>query len=72
MVAEAIEYAKALGIKRIEFGCEDASRTPMQNLLELVRTAVDHGAMRYVFADTTGTLSAHSPQFGRGRPLNVQ
>ena len=60
MVAEAIGYAQERGVSRVEFGTEDASRTPLESLLDLVRTAVEGGAFRYVFPDTTGSLTPES------------
>jgi methanogen homocitrate synthase len=63
MVVEAIQYARQRGVKRIEFGGEDASRTPVEQLIDLTRAAVDAGACRYVFADTTGSLTPESTRF---------
>jgi isopropylmalate/homocitrate/citramalate synthase len=56
-LARAIDYARARGAGRIEFGAEDASRTPLSTLIPLVARAVHHGADRYIFADTTGVLT---------------
>lgn len=63
MVVEAIQYARQRGVKRIEFGGEDASRTPVEQLIDLVRAAVEAGACRYVFADTTGSLTPEATRF---------
>ena len=60
MVADAISYARSRGLSQIEFGAEDASRTPISQLIDLVRTAVNAGAMRYIFADTSGSLTPES------------
>jgi 2-isopropylmalate synthase len=60
MIAEAIGYARSCGLSRIEFGAEDASRTRLPQLIDLVKTAVDAGAMRYIFADTSGSLTPES------------
>ena len=57
MVFEVIRYARSKGIERIEFGAEDSSRTPLPQLVDLVQTALDAGAFRYIFADTTGSLT---------------
>ncbi|HEY6252759.1 MAG TPA: homoaconitate hydratase [Candidatus Angelobacter sp.] len=57
MISDAIRYARSRGLSRIEFGAEDASRTPLPLLIDLVQTAVDAGSSRYVFADTTGSLT---------------
>lgn len=63
MVAEAIGYARSLGIANIEFGTEDASRTPVGQLLDLVKVAVEAGATRYIFPDTTGSLTPPATEY---------
>jgi len=60
MVSDAILYARSRGITSIEFGTEDASRTPVDQLIDLVRVAVKAGAKRYIFPDTTGSLTPES------------
>jgi 2-isopropylmalate synthase len=62
MVSDAILYARSRGIARIEFGTEDASRTPIGQLIDLVNVAVKAGASRYIFPDTTGSLTPESTQ----------
>ena len=57
MVSEAVRYARERGVRKIESGAEDASRTPIDLLVDLSRAAVDAGAHRWVFADTTGSLT---------------
>ena len=57
MVTEAIRYALDRGVEKVEFGSEDASRTPIPLLLDLIQAAVDAGAARYIFPDTTGSLT---------------
>src|ERR1700761_2257358 len=39
MVSDAINYARCRGLSNIEFGAEDASRTPLPQLIDLVRAA---------------------------------
>ncbi|MGH9240045.1 MAG: LeuA family protein [Vicinamibacterales bacterium] len=56
LVADSVQLARDLGVQ-VEFGAEDASRTEIVPLIELVRAAIDAGATRYVFADTTGCLT---------------
>jgi isopropylmalate/homocitrate/citramalate synthase len=63
MISDAIRYARQSGICSIEFGAEDASRTPVPQLIDLVKTAVDAGAKRYTFADTTGSLTPEATAF---------
>jgi isopropylmalate/homocitrate/citramalate synthase len=60
MVSETIAYARSRGLCNIEFGAEDASRTRIDSLVDLVQVAVGAGATRYVFADTTGSLTPES------------
>jgi isopropylmalate/homocitrate/citramalate synthase len=60
MVEDAILYARSRGITSVEFGTEDASRTPIDQLVDLVRVAVKAGAKRYIFPDTTGSLTPES------------
>jgi isopropylmalate/homocitrate/citramalate synthase len=57
MVSDVIRYARSRGIENIEFGAEDASRTPLPQLIDLISAADVAGIKRYVFADTTGSLS---------------
>ena len=57
MLAEAIRHALGRGVRRIECGGEDASRTPVDLLIDFARAGVEAGACRYVFADTTGCLT---------------
>lgn len=63
MIADAIRYARTKGVSKIEFGTEDASRTPLNQLVDLVSTALDAGAMRYIFPDTTGSLTPEATKF---------
>ena len=60
MIVDAIRYAKSRGVSHIEFGAEDASRTPLPQLIDLVQATIDAGAQRYNFADTTGSLTPES------------
>jgi isopropylmalate/homocitrate/citramalate synthase len=63
MLGKAIGYARSRGVRNIEFGAEDSSRTPIAQLIALVQTAVDNGADRFIFADTTGSLTPESTAF---------
>lgn len=63
MIEEAIRYAKSQGVSYIEFGTEDASRSDIEYLIRLVRSAVKAGADRYIFPDTTGSLTPESTRF---------
>ncbi|MHA2620221.1 MAG: homocitrate synthase/isopropylmalate synthase family protein [bacterium JZ-2024 1] len=63
MVEDAIRYAKSRGVAYIEFGTEDASRSDIEYLIKLIRAAVNAGADRYIFPDTTGSLTPDSTRF---------
>ncbi|MFN4182458.1 MAG: homoaconitate hydratase [bacterium] len=63
MVQDAIRYAKSRGVSYVEFGTEDASRSNVEYLITLVRAAVSAGADRYIFPDTTGSLTPDSTRF---------
>lgn len=63
MIQEAIAYARQRGVGYIEFGTEDASRSNIDYLISLVRAAVGAGANRYIFPDTTGSLTPDSTRF---------
>lgn len=63
LTKETIAYAKSKGFQYIEFGAEDASRTPIGTLIDLVKTAVEAGANRYIFSDTVGTLCPETTAF---------
>jgi isopropylmalate/homocitrate/citramalate synthase len=67
MVRQAFAYARSRGATNLEFGAEDSSRAPIEQVIELARTAIEAGAKRYVFADTNGSLSPESTAFYVGR-----
>ncbi|MDI6846881.1 MAG: 2-isopropylmalate synthase [Candidatus Bathyarchaeia archaeon] len=52
---ECIEYAKKHGVT-VDFVLEDASRTPLQDVLQIFEAAIKAGANRLVIADTIGFL----------------
>ncbi|NIO37223.1 2-isopropylmalate synthase [Candidatus Bathyarchaeota archaeon] len=59
--AESIEYAKKHGLS-VNFVLEDASRTPLEEILQILEEATKAGADRLVIADTVGFL----------RPLSIR
>lgn len=63
LVTDAIRHARSEGITHIEFGSEDASRTHLEQLIPLVRAAIHAGATRYIFPDTTGSLTPDATRF---------
>ncbi|HII16440.1 TPA: 2-isopropylmalate synthase [Candidatus Woesearchaeota archaeon] len=62
MVAEAVAYAKSL-CKDVEFSPEDAARTDIDYMVEIVRTAIAAGATTINIPDTVGY--AEPAEFGR-------
>lgn len=62
LVREMIGYARDRGVCNIEFGGEDSSRTPVEQLIEMARVAVEAGARRYILGDTTGSLTPEATQ----------
>jgi isopropylmalate/homocitrate/citramalate synthase len=58
---DCIEYAKKHGLS-VNFVLEDASRTPLEEILQIFEATVKAGADRLVIADTVGFL----------RPLSVR
>jgi len=80
---ESIQYAKKQGAT-VDFVLEDASRTPLEDILQIFEAAVKAGAERLVIADTVGFLRplsmryliSHvkdglSQKFGKEIPLSV-
>lgn len=63
LVASMIGYARERGVNRIEFGAEDSSRTPVEQLIEMARVALDAGAFRYLLGDTTGSLTPEATRY---------
>jgi isopropylmalate/homocitrate/citramalate synthase len=59
---EAIEYAKKHGAT-VNFVLEDASRTPIEEILQIFETAIKAGADRLVIADTVGFLRPLSMRY---------
>jgi methanogen homocitrate synthase len=74
---EAVEYARSLGLF-VQLSAEDATRAPVERLLDLAKRAEDHGAMRIGLADTVGVATPSSMgrlvstvRDGIGIPLSV-
>jgi 2-isopropylmalate synthase len=59
---ECIEYAKEHGVT-VDFVLEDASRTPLQDILQIFEAAIKAGADRLVIADTVGFLRPLSMRY---------
>lgn len=61
-VVDSIEYAKAHGFT-VNFALEDASRTPISEILQIFEVAVNAGGDRLVFEDTIGFLKPLSVHY---------
>jgi len=59
---ECIEYAKEHGVT-VDFVLEDASRTPLQDILQIFEAAIKAGADRLVIVDTVGFLRPLSMRY---------
>lgn len=59
---DCIEYAGKHGVT-VNFVLEDASRTPIQEILQILKAAVEAGADRLVIADTVGFLRPLSTRY---------
>jgi isopropylmalate/homocitrate/citramalate synthase len=60
--SESIEYAKKRG-STVSFVLEDASRTPVEEILQIFETAIKAGADQLVIADTVGFLRPLSTRY---------
>jgi 2-isopropylmalate synthase len=58
IITEHIRYATGLGLK-VRFTPEDASRTDLDFLVRVCNQAIQAGADRISFADTTGVMQPH-------------
>ena len=59
IVCDHISYARGLGLK-VRYTPEDASRTELEYLVEVCNAAIDAGADRISYADTTGVMQPHT------------
>lgn len=55
-ISTLLQLCSTLGL-RVRLTCEDASRTPMDELAYFYLAAIQHGVDRIGFADTTGALT---------------
>lgn len=54
LMVEALDRAIELGYKTVGVNAEDASRTPLEHLIEFALAAKEHGAVRLRYCDTVG------------------
>jgi homocitrate synthase len=59
IICEHIQYARSLGLK-VRYTPEDASRTEIDFLVEVCNQAIEAGADRISYADTTGVHQPHT------------
>jgi len=62
MGMKAIEYAKDHGLF-VAFSAEDATRTPIEDIIRIHKNAEEHGADRVHIADTVGCATPQSMEF---------
>ncbi|EHP84692.1 homocitrate synthase family protein [Methanotorris formicicus] len=62
MGVRAVEYAKEHGLF-VAFSAEDATRTPIEDLIKVHKAAEEAGADRVHIADTTGCATPQSMEF---------
>ncbi|MDE2572035.1 MAG: hypothetical protein KGM44_05875 [bacterium] len=60
---EAIRYARAKGVERVEFGGEDGSRGDVDYFIELFRRGLEAGGVRPAWPDTVGTLTPEATRW---------
>jgi isopropylmalate/homocitrate/citramalate synthase len=63
MIRDAISYARSRGVQKIESGAEDASRTPLEYVIDFGKCAIEAGATRFNFPDTTGSLTPEATRY---------
>ncbi|KUO76058.1 MAG: hypothetical protein APF81_14790 [Desulfosporosinus sp. BRH_c37] len=63
MLEEAIQYAKSKGVKYIEFGGEDGSRSDLDYYTQLFKRGLAAGGTRPSFPDTVGTFSPEGVEY---------
>ena len=54
VMTEALKFAKKKGLKSVGVNAEDASRTPMEDLIYFAKAAKENGADRIRYCDTLG------------------
>lgn len=63
MAVEAISYARDMGIKQIEFGGEDGSRSDVNYMIKLAKACYDAGGTRFSFPDTVGVFTPKAVEY---------
>jgi isopropylmalate/homocitrate/citramalate synthase len=63
MLCDTIRYVRGKGITSVEYGGEDASRTPVERVIDLALAGHEAGGTRFNFADTLGTLTPQATEY---------
>lgn len=63
MITEAIRYAHARGIHRVEFAAEDASRGHLEYAEQWARSCIEAGGTRMCFSDTCGVFTPEAVDY---------
>ena len=63
MQCDAIRYARAHGVERVEFGGEDGSRGDVDYFIELFRQGIAAGGTRPSWPDTVGCLTPEATRW---------
>jgi isopropylmalate/homocitrate/citramalate synthase len=63
LLCDTIRYVRGKGITTIEYGGEDASRTPVERVIDLALAGHQAGGTRFNFADTLGTLTPQATEY---------
>nr|QWJ73398.1 methylthioalkylmalate synthase 1-1 [Isatis tinctoria] len=59
MVGSSVRFAKRLGFKDVEFGCEDGGRSEKEYVCKVFEEAIKAGATTLAFPDTVGINMPH-------------
>jgi isopropylmalate/homocitrate/citramalate synthase len=71
MQCEAIRYARAKGVTRIEFGAEDGSRGDVDYFIEYFKAGLAAGGTRPAWPDTVGCMTPEAARWYCTRIVNA-
>jgi isopropylmalate/homocitrate/citramalate synthase len=71
MQCDAIRYARAHGVERVEFGGEDGSRGDVDYFIELFKAGLEAGASRPSWPDTVGCLTPEATRWHSTRIVDA-
>ncbi len=67
MMTKAISYARERGVKAVEFGGEDGSRSNADYIVQLARAGYEAGGTRFAFPDTVGCFNPDGVEYYASR-----